>query len=123
MSMSDGRVMCYLLHYYHPSLLREKDICQETTQTCNPYTADDSIDDDSLNAKDESLACDQGTFNLANLTARSTGFDNVIDYSEKRRYKKQFFQPITLPYSLFTRTSSTSKKQPLLQLYHSYFST
>ncbi|XP_028394821.1 abnormal spindle-like microcephaly-associated protein homolog [Dendronephthya gigantea] len=59
-SMSDGRVMCYLLHYYHPSLLREEDICQETTQTCNPYTAeDDSIDDDSLNSKDESLAYNQ----------------------------------------------------------------
>ena len=63
-SMSDGRVMCYLLHYYHPSLLREEDICHETTQTCNPYTAeDDSIEDDSLNAKDESLALDQGKIN------------------------------------------------------------
>ena len=61
MSMSDGRVMCYLLHYYHPSLLREEEICRETTQTCNPYTnEDDSIDDDSLNSKDESLARHKG---------------------------------------------------------------
>ncbi|CAB4000793.1 abnormal spindle-like microcephaly-associated homolog, partial [Paramuricea clavata] len=60
-SMSDGRVMCYLLHYYHPCLLREEEICQETTQTCNPYTTEeDSIDDDSLNANDDSMALDQG---------------------------------------------------------------
>lgn len=59
--MSDGRVMCYLLHYYHPSLLREEEICRETTQTCNPYTnEDDSIDDDSLNSKDESLPRHKG---------------------------------------------------------------
>lgn len=59
--MSDGRVMCYLLHYYHPCLLRDEEICQETTQTCNPYTAEeDSSDDDSLNANDDSMALDQG---------------------------------------------------------------
>ena len=59
--MSDGRVICYLLHYYHPCLLREEDIYQETTQTCNPYiTENDSIDDDSLNSKDETLLHAQG---------------------------------------------------------------
>ena len=47
--MSDGRVLCYLLHYYHPYLVREEDICQETTQTCNPYAAsEDENSDDSL---------------------------------------------------------------------------
>ena len=46
-SMSDGRVLCYLLHYYHPCLVKLEDICQETTQTCNPYAKeDDSFDDD-----------------------------------------------------------------------------
>lgn len=66
--MSDGRVMCYLLHYYHPSLLREEEICRETTQTCNPYTnEDDSVDDDSLNSKEESFARQKGMlYNLLN---------------------------------------------------------
>ena len=68
--MSDGRVMCYLLHYYHPSLLREDDIRQETTQTCNPYTGEeDSIDDDSLN--DKSMAQDQGILELICIFKRS----------------------------------------------------
>lgn len=59
--MSDGRVMCYLLHYYHPYLLREEDICQETTQTCNPYTGEeDGITDNSLNANDVGLTHKQG---------------------------------------------------------------
>ena len=63
--MSDGRVMCYLLHYYHPRLLNEEEICRETTQTCNPYTnEDDSIDDDSLNSKDESFSHQKGIFIL-----------------------------------------------------------
>jgi abnormal spindle-like microcephaly-associated protein len=61
--MSDGRVMCYLLHYYHPSLLKEDDICHETTQTCNPYTSEeDSMEDDSLNANDKSVTQVQGIF-------------------------------------------------------------
>uniref|UniRef100_A0A8C6UY95 Abnormal spindle microtubule assembly n=1 Tax=Neogobius melanostomus TaxID=47308 RepID=A0A8C6UY95_9GOBI len=32
-SFSDGRVLCYLIHHYHPSLVPGKDICQSTTQT------------------------------------------------------------------------------------------
>ena len=68
-SMSDGRVMCYLLHYYHPRLLREEEICRETTQTCNPYTnEDDSIDDDSLNSKDESFGHQKGILKLQSFT-------------------------------------------------------
>ncbi|XP_072919609.1 abnormal spindle-like microcephaly-associated protein [Hemitrygon akajei] len=30
---SDGRVLCYLIHHYHPSLLPVNNICQRTTQT------------------------------------------------------------------------------------------
>ncbi len=32
-SFSDGRALCYLLHYYHPSLLKLEDICTKTTLT------------------------------------------------------------------------------------------
>ncbi|XP_051868413.1 abnormal spindle-like microcephaly-associated protein [Pristis pectinata] len=30
---SDGRVLCYLIHHYHPGLLAVDNICQRTTQT------------------------------------------------------------------------------------------
>ncbi|XP_078263864.1 abnormal spindle-like microcephaly-associated protein isoform X2 [Rhinoraja longicauda] len=30
---SDGRILCYLIHHYHPSLLAVGKICQRTTQT------------------------------------------------------------------------------------------
>ncbi|XP_053490536.1 abnormal spindle-like microcephaly-associated protein isoform X2 [Ictalurus furcatus] len=32
-SFSDGRILCYLIHHYHPNNLRAEDIQQETTQT------------------------------------------------------------------------------------------
>jgi len=37
-TFSDGRVLCYLIHHYHPSLLSEVSISHSTTQTveCSP---------------------------------------------------------------------------------------
>ncbi|GLD49535.1 abnormal spindle-like microcephaly-associated protein [Lates japonicus] len=37
-TFSDGRILCYLIHHYHPSLLPEKAISHSTTQTveCSP---------------------------------------------------------------------------------------
>ncbi|XP_069088229.1 abnormal spindle-like microcephaly-associated protein [Pleurodeles waltl] len=32
-SFSDGRVLCYLIHHYHPSYMPLREICQQTTQT------------------------------------------------------------------------------------------
>lgn len=32
-SFSDGRVLCYLIHHYHPSLLSDKSVSLLTTQT------------------------------------------------------------------------------------------
>lgn len=32
-SFSDGRVLCYLIHHYHPSYMPLSEICQHTTQT------------------------------------------------------------------------------------------
>lgn len=32
-TFSDGRVLCYLIHHYHPSLLPEKAVSHSTTQT------------------------------------------------------------------------------------------
>ena len=33
MSFSDGRVLCYLIHHYHPCYVPFDAICQRTTQT------------------------------------------------------------------------------------------
>lgn len=33
MAFSDGRVLCYLIHHYHPSLLPEEAVSHSTTQT------------------------------------------------------------------------------------------
>lgn len=33
MSFSDGRVLCYLIHHYHPGLLPDQAVGQLTTQT------------------------------------------------------------------------------------------
>ncbi|XP_049911011.1 abnormal spindle-like microcephaly-associated protein isoform X1 [Epinephelus moara] len=37
-AFSDGRVLCYLIHHYHPSLLPEETVSHSTTQTveCSP---------------------------------------------------------------------------------------
>lgn len=37
-AFSDGRVLCYLIHHYHPSLLPEEAVSHSTTQTveCSP---------------------------------------------------------------------------------------
>ncbi len=32
-SFSDGRILCYLIHYYHPGPLPAEEIQQRTTQT------------------------------------------------------------------------------------------
>lgn len=37
-AFSDGRVLCYLIHHYHPGLLPDKAVSHSTTQTveCSP---------------------------------------------------------------------------------------
>ena len=51
-SFADGRALCYLVHHYHPSLLRLEDIETETTLTFDekrdgnvgtPSSGDDSF--------------------------------------------------------------------------------
>nr|XP_046247893.1 abnormal spindle-like microcephaly-associated protein [Scatophagus argus] len=55
-AFSDGRVLCYLIHHYHPSLLSEEAVSHSTTQTvecsprgrlelsCSASDSDDSFD-------------------------------------------------------------------------------
>ncbi|XP_074076994.1 abnormal spindle-like microcephaly-associated protein [Macrotis lagotis] len=49
-SFSDGRVLCYLIHHYHPCYVPFEAICQRTTQTVE-YAKTDSI---TLNSSSES---------------------------------------------------------------------
>ncbi|XP_044528741.1 abnormal spindle-like microcephaly-associated protein [Gracilinanus agilis] len=49
-SFSDGRVLCYLIHHYHPSYLPFEAILQRTTQTVE-YAKTDSV---ALNSSSES---------------------------------------------------------------------
>lgn len=49
-SFSDGRVLCYLIHHYHPYYVPFEAICQRTTQTVE-YTKTDSV---ALNSSSES---------------------------------------------------------------------
>ncbi|KAF7703623.1 hypothetical protein HF521_022630 [Silurus meridionalis] len=61
-SFSDGRILCYLIHHYHPNHLRAEDIQQETTQTIecglhskvelNNSSSDSDYSFDSLERKD-----------------------------------------------------------------------
>ncbi|XP_013789036.1 abnormal spindle-like microcephaly-associated protein homolog [Limulus polyphemus] len=51
-SFSDGRALCYLIHHYHPNVLQEKDIRQETSQSIlqvqegqDSTTLEDSFDE------------------------------------------------------------------------------
>ncbi|KAK3735717.1 hypothetical protein QZH41_010154 [Actinostola sp. cb2023] len=45
-SFSDGRALCYLLHFYHPSLLPLSLIKQDTTLTRNPGIQEDSEEEE-----------------------------------------------------------------------------
>ncbi|XP_047665505.1 abnormal spindle-like microcephaly-associated protein isoform X2 [Tachysurus fulvidraco] len=61
-SFSDGRILCYLIHHYHPNHLNAEDIRQETSQTieCGLYSklelnnssSDSDYSFDSLEQKD-----------------------------------------------------------------------
>uniref|UniRef100_A0A668AAY2 Calponin-homology (CH) domain-containing protein n=1 Tax=Myripristis murdjan TaxID=586833 RepID=A0A668AAY2_9TELE len=43
-SFSDGRILCYLIHHYHPSHLPEEAVSHCTTQTVESSDSDDSFD-------------------------------------------------------------------------------
>lgn len=61
MSFSDGRALCYLVHFYHPSVLLLDSI---KTQTSLTYTGrsglscgNTSLSDDSLDEEESSNLC------------------------------------------------------------------
>lgn len=73
-SFSDGRVLCYLIHHYHPNLLSDKSVSLLTTQTleCSPrgrveLDCSTSESDSSFDSLPTSL---NGNWQLGALTLR-----------------------------------------------------
>uniref|UniRef100_A0A4X2K474 Calponin-homology (CH) domain-containing protein n=2 Tax=Vombatus ursinus TaxID=29139 RepID=A0A4X2K474_VOMUR len=83
-SFSDGRVLCYLIHYYHPCYVPFEAICQRTTQTVE-YTKTDSV---ALNSSSESdgsgLDICFGVFDRA--TDSSVLYKELLD-NEKKNFQ------------------------------------
>ncbi|XP_068930575.1 abnormal spindle-like microcephaly-associated protein isoform X1 [Petaurus breviceps papuanus] len=83
-SFSDGRVLCYLIHYYHPCYVPFEAICQRTTQTVE-YTKTDSV---ALNSSSESdgsgLDICFGVFDHA--TNSSVLYKELLD-NEKKNFQ------------------------------------
>ncbi|KAJ0065354.1 hypothetical protein NL108_007574 [Boleophthalmus pectinirostris] len=100
-SFSDGRVLCYLIHHYHPSLLPVTSISQNTTQTvessprgrlqldCSNSDSDCSFDSSPSAANDspfkELLENEKNNFRLVNSAVSFLGgvpaMINVADMS------------------------------------------
>uniref|UniRef100_UPI00398F6964 abnormal spindle-like microcephaly-associated protein n=1 Tax=Pristiophorus japonicus TaxID=55135 RepID=UPI00398F6964 len=66
---SDGRVLCYLIHHYHPGLLAVDNICQRTTQTVECAQHGTVAIDTSTSDSDES-SIDVMPTNLLSSAAR-----------------------------------------------------
>ncbi|XP_043820352.1 abnormal spindle-like microcephaly-associated protein [Dromiciops gliroides] len=86
-SFSDGRVLCYLIHHYHPCYVPFEAICQRTTQTVE-YTKTDSV---ALNSSSESDG--------SSLDICFGGFDHATNssvlYKELLDNEKKNFQLVS----------------------------
>uniref|UniRef100_A0A3B5AND4 Calponin-homology (CH) domain-containing protein n=1 Tax=Stegastes partitus TaxID=144197 RepID=A0A3B5AND4_9TELE len=82
-TFSDGRVLCYLIHHYHPGLLPEASVSHSTSQTveCSPRgrlelscsaSDSDSLDSPSLKFK-ELLENEKNNFRLVNSAVAFLG--------------------------------------------------
>lgn len=60
-SFSDGRVLCYLIHHYHPCYIPLEAICQRTTQTVE-CTKSGTLALNVSSESDDSLVLLNGTF-------------------------------------------------------------
>uniref|UniRef100_A0A3Q3F812 Abnormal spindle-like microcephaly-associated protein homolog n=1 Tax=Kryptolebias marmoratus TaxID=37003 RepID=A0A3Q3F812_KRYMA len=79
-SFSDGRVLCYLIHHYHPGLLPDGSIGVSTTQTveCSPrgqveLNCSGSDSDGSFNSSEELLENEKNNFRLVNTAVAFLG--------------------------------------------------
>ncbi|KAJ7332386.1 hypothetical protein JRQ81_014566 [Phrynocephalus forsythii] len=82
-SFSDGRVLCYLIHHYHPGYIPLDAICQHTTQTVE-CTKSGTFALNSSSESEGSLNLLSGTFDQAMTT--SVLYKELLD-SEKRNFQ------------------------------------
>ncbi|XP_074164767.1 abnormal spindle-like microcephaly-associated protein isoform X2 [Sminthopsis crassicaudata] len=83
-SFSDGRVLCYLIHHYHPCYVPFEKICLRTTQTVE-YTKTESLALNSSSESDESsLDICFGVFDPA--TNNSELYKELLD-NEKKNFQ------------------------------------
>ncbi|KAH0618335.1 hypothetical protein JD844_017438 [Phrynosoma platyrhinos] len=82
-SFSDGRVLCYLIHHYHPCYVPFESICQRTTQTVE-CTRSGTIALNSSSESDASLNLLNGTFDQTITT--SLLYKELLD-NEKKNFQ------------------------------------
>uniref|UniRef100_A0AAQ5YI81 Calponin-homology (CH) domain-containing protein n=1 Tax=Amphiprion ocellaris TaxID=80972 RepID=A0AAQ5YI81_AMPOC len=83
-TFSDGRVLCYLIHHYHPSLLPEASVSHSTTQTveCSPRGRLEL----SCSASDSDSSFDSMPTGPNGLDSPSLKFKELLD-NEKNNFK------------------------------------
>ncbi|ETE70610.1 Abnormal spindle-like microcephaly-associated protein-like protein, partial [Ophiophagus hannah] len=82
-SFSDGRVLCYLIHHYHPCYVPLEAICKHTTQTIE-CTRSGTLGMNSSSESDASLNLINGTFDQTIST--SVLYKELLD-NEKRNFQ------------------------------------
>uniref|UniRef100_A0A8C5WY97 Assembly factor for spindle microtubules n=1 Tax=Laticauda laticaudata TaxID=8630 RepID=A0A8C5WY97_LATLA len=81
-SFSDGRVLCYLIHHYHPCYVPLEAVCKLTTQTIE-CTRSGTLGMNSSSESDASLNLINGTFDQSNT---SVLYKELLD-NEKRNFQ------------------------------------
>uniref|UniRef100_A0A8C6X5Q7 Assembly factor for spindle microtubules n=1 Tax=Naja naja TaxID=35670 RepID=A0A8C6X5Q7_NAJNA len=81
-SFSDGRVLCYLIHHYHPCYVPLEAICKHTTQTIE-CTRSGTLGMNSSSESDASLNLINGTFDQSDT---SVLYKELLD-NEKRNFQ------------------------------------
>ncbi|XP_044288301.1 abnormal spindle-like microcephaly-associated protein isoform X2 [Varanus komodoensis] len=82
-SFSDGRVLCFLIHHYHPCYIPLEAVCQRTTQTVE-CTKSGSIALNSSSESDSSLNILNGSFDQTITT--SVLYKELLD-NEKKNFQ------------------------------------
>uniref|UniRef100_A0A670YAQ7 Calponin-homology (CH) domain-containing protein n=1 Tax=Pseudonaja textilis TaxID=8673 RepID=A0A670YAQ7_PSETE len=81
-SFSDGRVLCYLIHHYHPCYVPLEAVCKLTTQTIE-CTRSGTLGMNSSSESDASLNLINGTFDQSNT---SVLYKELLD-NEKKNFQ------------------------------------
>lgn len=79
MCFSDGRVLCHLIHHYHPCYVPLEAVCQRTTQTVEcSRTRTVGLNSSSSSESDTSLNITEGMFDQRELLAAEKFMFNLF---------------------------------------------